>query len=155
VFLGKGLAIGSEGMSRRGVVGCLGVDALDLHLFDEDPGLCPEEKDLCQPLEASNLSRHLGAGRRADHDHDVAGEDRILEGDLHFADPSDEVRPGTDDEVRRGTTTTGIDEEARGDFAGDLGAHSGGNVQEANPDLHDDRLDTLDRERALAMHVPV
>jgi len=129
-------------------------DVLVLHPNGDGPDLRPGENELYQPREAGHLSRHLGVGRQADHHHDVVGEDRILEGDLQSVDHSEGVvLPDTEDGARRGTTTTGIAEEVRGEFVEDLGAHSGGNVQEANRDLLDDHLGALDREHARALRV--
>lgn len=129
-------------------------DGLGLHPNGDGPDQRPGENELCQPREAGHLSRHLGVGGQADHHHDVVGEDRILEGDLQSVAPSEGVLPDTEDGARRGTTTTGIEEEeARGEFVEDLGAQSGGNVHEANRDLLDDPPGALDREHVRALHV--
>lgn len=141
-------------MNQRAEVACLGVaDVLDLHRNGDVPDQRPGEQELCQPREASNPSRHLGVGEQADHHHDVVEEDRIPEGDLQSVDPFEGVLPDTGDGALRDITTTDIGEEVRGEFVDGLGAHSGGNVQEVNHDLLDDRPVALDREHVRALHV--
>jgi len=151
VFPGKGLASGSEGVIRRGEGVCQSVDVLDLLPDGVDPNLCRGRSVLGHLREASSLSLLSDVGGQADRDHDDAGEDRILEGDLQFADLFDEtVHPGIDAGARLGITV-GIDEEVRDDFVEDRGAHSGGDGQEASPGLHVDRPDVLEPDLPLAL----
>jgi hypothetical protein len=151
VSLEKGLASGSEGVSQRVEVVCLSVDVLDLRPEGEDPDLYLRRNVRGHLQEVSSRSLLPDGGGQADRDHDVVGEDHILEGDLQFADLFDEaVHPGTDAEVRRGITV-GIDEEVRDDFVGDQGALSGGDGQGASPGLHVARPDVREPDLALAL----
>lgn len=137
-------------MIRREEVISPSEDAPDPPPSHEDPHQCLGENNHGLTLEVGNLSLLPGAGRLADHDHVVAGENLIHEGILQFAGRFDGVHPGTDAEVLH-SITAAIDGEVLHDFVEDLGAHLGGNLREVDLFPDENRTAALERGRVLAL----